>query len=227
MRRRCTLIGVNAVGVQSVGGGLATRRRWHRRVAVHCNGRRQSRYRCGCDGRWRAGTCAHQGFHWMNCRGAQEQRAIFKTGWICYMRVGFCFFLFFLLLSSFETNANYANGLVMTTLPVWRSRNPGESLTPDVLRVLFNETQCSRLCTKPPKYTLTGCPSGRWEKKREMDLLTTECGVFSARESGFLEREPQDSFVTCIFNTLDGHLIQLYLRQESEQLTLNKRHKWT
>lgn len=106
---------------------------------------------------------------------------------------------------------NYANDPVMTTLPVWRSRNPGESLTPDVPRVLFNETQCSRLCTKPPKYTLTGCPSGRWGKKREMNLLTTECGVFSARESRFLETEPQDSSVTCIFNTLDSHLILLYL----------------
>lgn len=139
----------------------------------------------------------------LKSRDKYSKRDIFESGFL---------FVFFLQLSSFETNANYANGAVMTTLPVRRSRNPGESLTPDVPRVLFNETRCSRLCTKPPKYTLTGSSRGRWEKKREMNLLTTECGVFSARESRFLEREPQDSFVTCIFNALDSHLILLYLR---------------
>lgn len=55
----CTLISMNPVGVQGFSSWLGVRRSWHRGVAVHCDRWRQSRNRCGCNGRWTAGTCTH------------------------------------------------------------------------------------------------------------------------------------------------------------------------
>lgn len=52
-----TLIGMNPVSVQGLGRRLAVGWSWHGRVAVHCNGWRQCRDRCGGDGGWSAGTC--------------------------------------------------------------------------------------------------------------------------------------------------------------------------
>lgn len=108
-RWRCTLIGVNAVGVQRFGCRLAAWWRWHRRVAAHCDGWRQSRYRRGCNGGWSAGTCTHEGFQpadaskrCVPAQGYNNQNKLGGTSvfehffllFICYFRVDFIFFLY-------------------------------------------------------------------------------------------------------------------------------------
>lgn len=90
-----TLVGVNAVGVQGFGRGLATRGRWHRRVAVHGDGRGQGGYGRGCDGGRSAGTCAKEGFK-PNTRALRLFERIVL------------FISFLIALRSFDTSRNYA-----------------------------------------------------------------------------------------------------------------------